>query len=201
MVTHADWFGGFYQERKNFFPKYPVNPREWFAAYPEFRIDPAQLDAFEKTRTGTVVPAELAANTAGMSATRFRSKPISIREGLARVCGIVSSGRVRSASEASTSQTAHSVNYDYHSSFRHVGGSSSALRSVRPRRWRVPSTVFENCRTGAYRDRGRSRAADRIRSGNIGPDGILAPCSLIIPKLSGTRWRRPSASACRNSRF
>jgi putative ABC transport system permease protein len=61
MVTHADWFGGFYQERKNFFPKYPVNPREWFAAYPEFRIDPAQLDAFEKTRTSAVVPAELAA--------------------------------------------------------------------------------------------------------------------------------------------
>ena len=61
MVTHADWFGGFYQERKNFFPKYPVNPREWFAVYPEFRIDPAQLDAFERTRTGTVVPAALAA--------------------------------------------------------------------------------------------------------------------------------------------
>ncbi len=54
-VTHADWFGGFYQERKNFFPKYPVNPREWFAAYPEFHIDPAQLDAFERTRTGAVV--------------------------------------------------------------------------------------------------------------------------------------------------
>jgi putative ABC transport system permease protein len=60
MVTHADWFGGFYQERKNFFPKYPVKPREWFAAYPEFRIDAAQLDAFERTRTGAVVPAELA---------------------------------------------------------------------------------------------------------------------------------------------
>jgi len=60
-VTHADWFGGFYQERKNFFPKYPVNPREWFAAYPEFHIDAAQLDAFERTRTGAVVPADLAA--------------------------------------------------------------------------------------------------------------------------------------------
>ncbi len=61
MVTHANWFGGFYQERRNFFPKYPVTPREWFSAYPEYRIDPAQLDAFERTRTGAVVPAELAA--------------------------------------------------------------------------------------------------------------------------------------------
>lgn len=60
MVTHADWFGGFYQERKNFFPKYPVNPREWFTAYPELQIDPAQLKAFENTRTAAVVPVELA---------------------------------------------------------------------------------------------------------------------------------------------
>jgi putative ABC transport system permease protein len=61
MVTHADWFGGFYQERKNFFPKYPVNPKEWFTAYPELQIDPAQLQAFENTRTAAVVPAEMAA--------------------------------------------------------------------------------------------------------------------------------------------
>lgn len=61
MVTHANWFGGFYQERKNFFPKYPVTPRDWFRAYPEYRIDAAQLDAFEKTRTGAVAPVELAA--------------------------------------------------------------------------------------------------------------------------------------------
>jgi putative ABC transport system permease protein len=61
MVTHANWFGGFYQERRNFFPKFPVTPRDWFRAYPEFRIDAAQLDAFERTRTGAVVPVELAA--------------------------------------------------------------------------------------------------------------------------------------------
>ena len=60
MVTHADWFGGFYQERKNFFPKYPVNPKEWFTAYPELQIDPAQLEAFQNTRTAAVVPAEMA---------------------------------------------------------------------------------------------------------------------------------------------
>ncbi len=59
-ATHADWFGGFYQERRNFFPKYPVRPDEWFQAYPEYQIDPAQLRAFETTRTGVVAPAELA---------------------------------------------------------------------------------------------------------------------------------------------
>jgi putative ABC transport system permease protein len=61
FATHADWFGGFYKERSNFFPKYPVEPKEWFQAYPEYRIDPKQLEAFENTRTGAVAPAELAA--------------------------------------------------------------------------------------------------------------------------------------------
>ncbi len=61
MATHYSWFGGIYQERKNFFPKYPVVPKEWFVAYPELRIDPAQLEAFANTRTGVVVPVEMAA--------------------------------------------------------------------------------------------------------------------------------------------
>ena len=54
-VTHQTWFGGNYQDPANFFPKYPVEPRAYFDMYPEFAIDPAQLDAFEKTRTGIVV--------------------------------------------------------------------------------------------------------------------------------------------------
>ena len=54
-VTHQTWFGGNYQDPANFFPKYPVEPRAYFDMYPEFAIDPAQLDAFESTRTGIVV--------------------------------------------------------------------------------------------------------------------------------------------------
>ncbi len=60
-VTHANWFGGYYQDPKNFFPKYPVEPRAWFAMYPEYRIAPDQLDAFANTRDGAVVPAAMAA--------------------------------------------------------------------------------------------------------------------------------------------
>jgi putative ABC transport system permease protein len=60
-ATHADWFGGQYQDPSNFFPKYPVNPREWFEMYPELRIDPAQLQALERTRTGAVAPKAMAA--------------------------------------------------------------------------------------------------------------------------------------------
>ena len=60
-VTHGDWFGGVYQDRANFFPKYPVEPIPHFDMYSEYLIDPGQLDAFANTRTGAVAPAEMAA--------------------------------------------------------------------------------------------------------------------------------------------
>lgn len=59
-VTHQTWFGGTYQGLNNFFPKFPVNPREYFDMYPELIISDEQLDAFESTRTGVVVPVEIA---------------------------------------------------------------------------------------------------------------------------------------------
>ena len=59
-AAHADWFGGVYQDPRNFFPQYPVQPLDWFELHPEFVIDPGQLDAFARTRTGAVAPAELA---------------------------------------------------------------------------------------------------------------------------------------------
>ena len=58
-VTHQTWFGGNYQDRSNFFPKFPVEPRAYFGMYPELVIDPVELDAFQRTRTGAVVPVEL----------------------------------------------------------------------------------------------------------------------------------------------
>lgn len=60
-VTHANWFGGYYQEPSNFFPKYPVEPRAWFEMYPEYLISSEHLEAFADTRTGAVVPESLAA--------------------------------------------------------------------------------------------------------------------------------------------
>ena len=58
-VTHQTWFGGIYQDRSQFFPKYPVEPRAYFDMYPEMVIAPEQLDAFQNTRTGAVAPAAL----------------------------------------------------------------------------------------------------------------------------------------------
>ena len=59
-VTHADWFGGIYQEPRNFFAKFPVNPKDYFGMYSELIIAPAELEAFINTRAGAVVSAGLA---------------------------------------------------------------------------------------------------------------------------------------------
>ncbi len=59
-AAHADWFGGVYQDPRNFFPQYPVQPLDWFDLHPEYIIDPGELDAFARTRTGAVAPVELA---------------------------------------------------------------------------------------------------------------------------------------------
>lgn len=58
-ITHQSWFGGNYQEPRNFFAKFPVEPIAYFEMYPEFIIDPDQLDAFARTRTGAVAHADL----------------------------------------------------------------------------------------------------------------------------------------------
>ncbi len=59
-AAHADWFGGVYQDPRNFFPQYAVQPRDWFDLHPELVIDPAEFEAFARIRTGAVAPADLA---------------------------------------------------------------------------------------------------------------------------------------------
>lgn len=58
-VTYANWFGGIYQDPKNFFPNEAVAPN-FLDAYPEFLMSAAQHAAFRNTRTGAVVGAALA---------------------------------------------------------------------------------------------------------------------------------------------
>ena len=59
-VTHASWFGGYYQDPRNQFGQFPVDPQSYFDMYPEFNMPAEQLDAFKRNRTGAVVGQELA---------------------------------------------------------------------------------------------------------------------------------------------
>ncbi len=59
-ATHATWFGGIYQDPKNFFQQSPVKPEEYLAMYPEFLLPDDQRAAWLRTRTGAVVGRTLA---------------------------------------------------------------------------------------------------------------------------------------------
>ena len=54
-ATHNTWFGGVYQEPRNFFAQIAVEPEEFLKMYPEFLMPQDQKDAFIKTRTAAIV--------------------------------------------------------------------------------------------------------------------------------------------------
>ena len=54
-VTYASWFGGYYQDPKNFFPQFAVEPKSWRAMYPEFKIPDDQWAAFLADREACVI--------------------------------------------------------------------------------------------------------------------------------------------------
>jgi len=58
-VTYAMWFGGIYQDPKNFFPSFSVAPN-YFDVYSNLQLPPEQLKAFQSTQTGAVVGETLA---------------------------------------------------------------------------------------------------------------------------------------------
>ena len=54
-VARSNWFGGIYQEPKNFFMQNPVVPEAFMAMHPEFVLPPEQMKAWLATRTGAIV--------------------------------------------------------------------------------------------------------------------------------------------------
>jgi len=56
-VTHNNWFGGIYQDEKNFFPQFVIDPENQRAVFPEFVVPEDQWNAFLKDREGAVVGA------------------------------------------------------------------------------------------------------------------------------------------------
>jgi len=58
-VTYAMWFGGIYQDPKNFFPNFSVAPN-YFDVYTSLELPPEQVRAFQDTRAGAVVGEALA---------------------------------------------------------------------------------------------------------------------------------------------
>jgi putative ABC transport system permease protein len=59
-TAHQSWFGGIYQDPKNFFASVAVEPAKFLAMYPEFLVSAAEKEAWEKKRNGAIVGQGLA---------------------------------------------------------------------------------------------------------------------------------------------
>jgi putative ABC transport system permease protein len=54
-VSHANWFGAYYQEPSNFIANMAVDPESWLRMYPEFTLPEDQKKAWIANRTGAIV--------------------------------------------------------------------------------------------------------------------------------------------------
>lgn len=54
-ATYFTWFGGIYQDPKNFFGQMPVNIEEFLEMYPEYVLPEEQRQAWLRTRDGAIV--------------------------------------------------------------------------------------------------------------------------------------------------
>tara|TARA_R110002073_G_scaffold4321_5_gene28539 strand:+ start:3448 stop:4605 length:1158 start_codon:yes stop_codon:yes gene_type:complete len=59
-VSHASWFGGYYQDPANFIQTFAVDPESYLAVYPELTMPDEQRAAFINTRDCLLVGADLA---------------------------------------------------------------------------------------------------------------------------------------------
>jgi putative ABC transport system permease protein len=55
QVAHASWFGGIYQEPRNFFAQMAVVPEQFLELYPEFLLSDEEREAWLRIRTGAIV--------------------------------------------------------------------------------------------------------------------------------------------------
>ena len=59
-VTHSSWFGGIYQDPKNFFAQIAVEPEPLLQMYPEYVLPDDQKRVWFANRTGAIVGRALA---------------------------------------------------------------------------------------------------------------------------------------------
>ena len=55
FATYQTWFGGIYQDPKNFFMQNPVEPEKFLKIHPEIILPPDEEKAWLATRTGAIV--------------------------------------------------------------------------------------------------------------------------------------------------
>ncbi len=59
-VTYASWFGGVYQDERNFFPQFAVDKDTWFEVYSDYAVSREGREAFLRDRQACMVGRSLA---------------------------------------------------------------------------------------------------------------------------------------------
>lgn len=59
-VAYGNWFGGYFQDAKNFVFSFAVDADRFFSIYPELGVPPDQLQALINIRTGAIIGIDLA---------------------------------------------------------------------------------------------------------------------------------------------
>jgi putative ABC transport system permease protein len=59
-VTHANWFGGYYQDPKNFLANFAVEPESWLRMYPEYQLPEDRKKAWFSNRGSAIVGVDTA---------------------------------------------------------------------------------------------------------------------------------------------
>ncbi len=60
-VTFANWFGGVYIDKTQFFARFAVDADTYFEVYPEFMLSKEELETFKKEQNSCIVGSETAA--------------------------------------------------------------------------------------------------------------------------------------------
>jgi putative ABC transport system permease protein len=60
QVTFANWFGGVYQDERNFFPQFAIDRESYLKMFPEFIVPEDQWQAFLTDKEGAIVGEALA---------------------------------------------------------------------------------------------------------------------------------------------
>jgi len=121
LATHQTWFGGIYQDPKNFFMQNPVVPQEFLEIHPEFILPPEQKEAWLKTRTGAIVGRNTARRFGWKIGDRIPIKSAIWRDSNGNFNWEFEIVGIYDGKEKNTDTTAMFFRYDYFDEMRREG--------------------------------------------------------------------------------
>jgi putative ABC transport system permease protein len=120
-ATSANWFGGYYQDRKNQFPQFPVIAEDYFEIYKEMiSLPDEQMQAWKKNRIGVVIGKALVDRFQWKIGDRIPLMGMFPREGGSANWEFVIEG-IYEAKSKSADTSAMLMHYDYFDEARQYG--------------------------------------------------------------------------------